>query len=197
MNIFNSKQQLDFQPRNILVEQSKPGKITIGMVTAVIVSMLIGFAGGFSYFSYSVLGVNPFITRQTTQVNSLPVSTLNSANMPKPYAAVVAFLKSDETNEIQYQVGGFDCREYALFTWIHAIAAGFECVPVVVKLDAPTSHMIVAFDTTDRGIVFIEPQEDQEVFPDTWKKWEGTTILGLYYLGMSLDPVMDSYPPYS
>ena len=183
-------------PKNLLPNPSKAGKFNSSGLSLFIIGFVLAFLAAYFYFSYSVLGINPFATQQYTQVDMLPTTRLDGGVQPRSYAEVLAFLKEDQTNEVQYGVGQFDCKEYALFTWIHALTAGIDCYPVIVMRDAPTSHMIVAFRTTDRHMIFIEPQADQEVFPATWKKWGGAKILGLYYLEANMTPVMSSYPAF-
>jgi hypothetical protein len=194
MKIKNRSNTIDFRPRNVIGEPAKPKKYWLAI--GAIFGVLVGVGAGYSFLAYSAFGVNPLAVSKSTPVNNFQESNVGTVQA-KPFDEVMAFLKTDQTNVFPYTAGIFDCKEYSLITWLHATGAGFECDPVLVKLDAPTSHMIIAFQTTDKGVVFIEPQGDLEVFPATWTKWDGYTILGLYYLDTSTTPVLNSYPPFT
>jgi hypothetical protein len=45
----------------------------------------------------------------------------------------------------------------------NAEAKGIRCAVVDIFYPDGYGHTIVAFDTTDRGLIYIEPQFDQEV----------------------------------
>ncbi|MEN8615400.1 hypothetical protein ABFB09_09060 [Dehalogenimonas sp. THU2] len=183
----------DFLPNLFYDQPSKP--ITQSVLT-LFFGLALGIFGGFAFFTYVVIGVSLWDVRTPQDVDAFSVNVGQTIES-RTYADLARFLENDKTNEAKYGVGVFDCKEYALFTWAHAIQVGFNAVPVIVKLDAPYNHMILAFETSDRGIVFVEPQSDNEVFPATWTKYFGFDIVGLYYLDMSTIPVLGKYPPLS
>lgn len=79
-----------------------------------------------------------------------------------PYQAVLDFLAEDKTDQ---SYG--NCLDKAVAINNNAIARGIWCYVVVfnyrTQMYSEWSHAIVAFDTTDRGLVYFEPATDQEV----------------------------------
>ena len=72
------------------------------------------------------------------------------------------FLRTDSTNTKSYVFESYDCTQFAHEVVRNALAKGlFACV---VEVDIENrGHMIVAFNTSERGIVYFEPQTDREV----------------------------------
>ena len=69
------------------------------------------------------------------------------------------FLAKDPTSEKPFVAGTFECRHFATEVDNNAQAAGWQCAFVLVCY-AQGQHAAVAFDTIDRGIIFVEPQTD-------------------------------------
>jgi hypothetical protein len=72
------------------------------------------------------------------------------------------FLKADDTDTLPYIVGVFDCSGFGVTlrdrAWKHGIRSAYVIVePVLGGLEA---HAFNAFETTDRGLVYVEPQDD-------------------------------------
>lgn len=78
------------------------------------------------------------------------------------YHEAVAFVASDLTNQRPYDRSSA-CVAFAKEFGSNANKAGLRCAYVVVYFPEGLSHALNAFDTTDRGLVFVEPQTD-EVF---------------------------------
>lgn len=89
-------------------------------------------------------------------------------NLRNPsFAELIDFLAADKTNEIPYSVPDFMCHHYSLTLRENANKQGLRCafvevayVPVEGGVGVNYAHAIVAFNTTDRGIIYIEPQND-------------------------------------
>lgn len=78
-----------------------------------------------------------------------------------PYEVVLDFLAEDKTDQ-----SSGNCLDKAVAINNNAIARGIWCYVVVFNYSTgiySKSHAIVAFDTTDRGIVYFEPETDQQV----------------------------------
>jgi hypothetical protein len=81
-------------------------------------------------------------------------------NLRNPtYVEVIIFLEEDKTDALPYIEDKFVCHHYAKTFKNHAFEKGYFCFYVNVYLEGGL-HTIVAFNTTDRGMVFIEPQSD-------------------------------------
>ena len=72
------------------------------------------------------------------------------------------FLEADTTNEHEYIIGEYVCYDFTADLNNAAEAAGLRAAYVRLRT-YNWAHAIVAFDTTDRGIIYIEPQSDKMV----------------------------------
>lgn len=78
------------------------------------------------------------------------------------YSQMKAFLSFDKTNENAYTTE-YTCVDFSKDVCNNAFADGYRCGFVYVKLDGPYDHAMICFNTTDHGLIFIEPQDDSEV----------------------------------
>jgi hypothetical protein len=78
------------------------------------------------------------------------------------YQEALDFISSDETDEHEYSDPDYVCWNYATDFANNAFNAGYRCGWVYLEL-AESAHAIVCFNTTDRGLVYIEPQDDSMV----------------------------------
>jgi hypothetical protein len=81
------------------------------------------------------------------------------------------FLEQDETSEQEYLENEYICVDFAADVKANAAREGLRCAYVVIEYLGLTGHAIVAFDTTDRGLVYIEPQFDWEVEPEIGQRY--------------------------
>jgi hypothetical protein len=87
------------------------------------------------------------------------------------YQEMKDFLKQDETSEHEYLRDEYICVDFAANVKANAAKEGIRCAYVVIEYLGTTGHAIVAFDTTDRGLVYIEPQYDWEVQPEIGRRY--------------------------
>lgn len=87
------------------------------------------------------------------------------------YREVKKFLADDETSKREYLEGAYTCVDFAAAVKANAAKKGIRCAYVVIEYRGGAGHTIVAFDTTDEGLVFIEPQFDWEVEPEIGKRY--------------------------
>jgi hypothetical protein len=78
------------------------------------------------------------------------------------YAEAVAFLASDRTDRNHYDDESYVCSHFSRDVCNNAEAEGLRCAFVELRY-SDAGHSIVAFDTIDRGLVYFEPQFDDEV----------------------------------
>jgi hypothetical protein len=78
------------------------------------------------------------------------------------YWEVRNFINSDKTDTKPYDEDSFNCANFAQEVNNNAENMGIRCAYVTLNLSGP-DHALVAFNTTDRGLVYFEPQEDYEV----------------------------------
>lgn len=78
------------------------------------------------------------------------------------YAQAVAFMSSDRTDRNHYDEDSYVCSHFSRDVCNNAEAQGWRCAFVELRF-SDSGHSIVAFDTIDRGLIYFEPQFDDEV----------------------------------
>lgn len=106
------------------------------------------------------------------------------------YSELMTFLYKDKTNKEEYVEDMFACGDFAREVNNNAEEQGIRCAFVVVHLRG-MDHACVAFNTTEAGIRFFEPQSDQRVdlskvdcsLPLHYNYWSDLVIIqsGYYY----------------
>jgi len=79
------------------------------------------------------------------------------------YQEMKAFLVEDTTSSTTYRKDEYVCVDFATEVNNNAVKKGIRCAIVNIFYPEGYGHTIVAFETTDRGLIFIEPQFDHEV----------------------------------
>jgi hypothetical protein len=81
----------------------------------------------------------------------------NREASPPTWQELMAFLKADTTDQKLYNVDSFACVAFAEELHNNAEAAGIEAAFVGVQFeDREVGHALNAFNTTDRGLVFVD-----------------------------------------
>jgi hypothetical protein len=97
-------------------------------------------------------------------VDLLPIAS--NAETDKVYQRITwkelaDFLVRDHTNWKTYDAKNYNCMDYAIDLVNNARAENIKSWIVGVDfISGETGHAFVAFDTSDRGVIFVEPQED-------------------------------------
>jgi hypothetical protein len=80
------------------------------------------------------------------------------------YHEMLVFLSNDLTNCLVYHDPTFVCTDFAATLSKNAYKLGWRCFSVILYFNYPSStsgaHGINAFNTTDKGLVYVEPQDD-------------------------------------
>ena len=66
------------------------------------------------------------------------------------------FLEMDDTDGRSYVVDSFDCTGFAIALRDRAAASGIRCAYVEVGFSGGAGHAFNAFETTDRGLVYVD-----------------------------------------
>jgi len=77
------------------------------------------------------------------------------------YQEMLAFIALDKTDENEYSEN-YTCFHFTADVKSHAFERGYRCGFVYIRFP-DSAHAIVCFNTTDRGLIFIEPQSDDIV----------------------------------
>ena len=78
------------------------------------------------------------------------------------YSELMRFLRQDKTDENDYVEGVYTCTNFAADLDNNAEAKGFRAAYVYIEY-RDGAHAIVAFETVDEGLKFIEPRFDKVV----------------------------------
>lgn len=108
--------------------------------------------------------------------------------MNPTYSEMYNFLQQDKTSDREW-TAEYTCRHFSTDVNNNAESQGIRCGYVWIAFeDSDTGHAIVAFETVDRGIIFIEPQSDWQVKLAVGEHYK---IAGFYYI--EGNPVVESY----
>ena len=92
------------------------------------------------------------------------LSETNICSLRNPtYQEMLDFLAHDTTNSKPYLPDQHMCVDFAAEVKNNAQAEGIRAAIVYILNSGGIGHTIVAFDTTDRGLQFVEPQYDRVV----------------------------------
>ncbi|MEM2618825.1 MAG: hypothetical protein QXR87_04440 [Candidatus Hadarchaeales archaeon] len=86
------------------------------------------------------------------------------------YSEMLDFLGRDRTDDKPYIQGVYVCYHFAAEVGRNADREGLRSAFVIVRFPDVT-HALVAFNTTDRGLIFIEPQTDEEMKVEVGKPY--------------------------
>ncbi len=85
------------------------------------------------------------------------------------------FILRDPTSRNSFVLYQYECRHFATAVNNNAEALGLRCAFVLLCFDRG-QHAVIAFETTDRGLVYIEPQTDAVIHPEVGGKFQGREI---------------------
>ncbi len=66
------------------------------------------------------------------------------------------FLEQDDTDRLTYVEGSFDCSGFAITLRDSAARCGIRCAYVEIAFAVEGGHALDAFETTDRGLVYVD-----------------------------------------
>jgi flagellar biosynthesis/type III secretory pathway protein FliH len=77
------------------------------------------------------------------------------------YEEAIAFINSDKTDENEYTTD-YVCYDFTANFNSNAFQMGYRCGFVYIEF-SDSAHAIACFNTTDSGLIYIEPQSDEIV----------------------------------
>lgn len=95
---------------------------------------------------------------------------------------VQLFISLDETDKNSFITKEYECKQFSIDLIRHARTFGFRAGYVSLQNPMGDDHAIVCFQTTDNGLVFVEPQNDYLM---TKQNLDGMLETGLYQPGPS------------
>ncbi|WGM89116.1 MAG: hypothetical protein NUK63_09405 [Candidatus Bathyarchaeum tardum] len=93
------------------------------------------------------------------------------------YQEALLFISSDLTDRNLY-TDGYVCYDFTADFNYNAEQQGYRCGFVYMTFSSG-AHAIACFETTDRGLIYIEPQTDEIVNPAVGKMYNGEIIQSL------------------
>jgi len=75
------------------------------------------------------------------------------------YQEALQFIASDQTDKNQYDENTYNCHDYTANVKNNAFEGGYRSGYVYIEFREGV-HALVAFDTVDQGMIYIEPQDD-------------------------------------
>lgn len=101
------------------------------------------------------------------------INTENENNLINVnYSTLISFIENDTTNLHEYSLS-YVCVDFALDLLHNASLQNISSGFVILSYHESQEHAITCFNTTDDGIIYIEPQNDNDITSDI-------TILGKY-----------------
>jgi hypothetical protein len=91
------------------------------------------------------------------------------------YDEAIAFIDSDRTDENEY-TDDYVCYDFTADFNANAFQMGYRCGFVYMEFH-DGAHAIACFNTTDRGLIYIEPQTDEIVVVAVGRVYIGGIIV--------------------
>jgi predicted nucleic acid-binding Zn-ribbon protein len=91
------------------------------------------------------------------------------------YAEAIAFINSDRTDENEY-TEDYVCYDFTADFNSNAFQMGYRCGFVYIEFE-DGAHAIACFNTTDEGLIYIEPQNDKIVDVAVGQSYWGDIIV--------------------
>jgi predicted RNase H-like nuclease (RuvC/YqgF family) len=91
------------------------------------------------------------------------------------YAEAIAFIHLDRTDENEY-TDDYVCYDFTADFNANAFQMGYRCGFVYIEFP-DSAHAIACFNTTDRGLIYIEPQNDKIVNIAVGRIYSGDIIV--------------------
>jgi len=115
------------------------------------------------------------LTYAESVISSVGSSSQATALKNPTFQELRDFILRDPTSRNEFILNQYECRHFATEVNNNAEAEGLRCAFVLLCYDRG-QHAVVAFDTTDRGLVYIEPQTDARIHPKVGGQYQGREI---------------------
>ncbi len=149
------------------------------LVAATLVSVAIscsGYNGHDSLYVQDIYDYKQVGYQDTTVASERVGSSSQTVELKNPtFYEVRDFILGDPTSRNKFVLNQYECRHFATDVNNNAEAEGLRCALVLLCFERG-QHAVIAFDTTDRGLVYIEPQTDAAIHPEVGGKYQGKEI---------------------
>lgn len=142
---------------HISTKRSIPYRKIIGVFLILLITFVYSnFVFAVEYADSLSISMKPKVL--SYKASGEPVKLIDNESSHDPtWNELMLFLKEDDTDRILYQKDIFDCVDFAERLHNNAEKAGIRAAYVsVVYHDLPKGHAINAFQTSDKGLTFID-----------------------------------------
>ena len=105
-----------------------------------------------------------------TQLSNLTSDSYGFGLSDPTYQQVLNFIAKDTIDANNYDLMNYNCWDFTVDTVVNALKQHIRCGLVSISYIGP-GHAIVAFNTTDAGIVYFDPQDDVRVILKTGSRF--------------------------
>lgn len=111
------------------------------------------------------------------------------------YQEMKNFIAADRTDSKPYDLNKYNCVDFSADVIANAAKQKIRCSYVTIDFTGNTGHAIVAFNTLDRGLIYIEPQHDEEVNLQLGRQYYLSVIpkAGYYYTKPNYDDTITKF----
>jgi len=111
------------------------------------------------------------------------------------YQTMRKFLASDKTDTKTYDISNYVCEDFSADVVKNALQQKIRCAFVIIHYPGSTGHAVIAFNTTDKGLIYVEPQSDDEVNMQIGKHYYQCVIAkpGYYYEKPNYDDTIEKF----
>ncbi|OGN99998.1 MAG: hypothetical protein A2Y58_04635 [Chloroflexi bacterium RBG_13_51_52] len=112
------------------------------------------------------------------------------------YQTCKTFIATDQTDKREWVEGVYEGVNFAMDVKINAIKQKIRCGYVSVRLGGGGNIVLVVFETTDRGIIYIYPPSDEEVNLQVGGHFWTQCIIpspGTYYISPSYNDIVERF----
>lgn len=102
------------------------------------------------------------------RLSALPTDIFHLHN--PTFEEAISFLTGDKTDSNEYVEDEYVCSHFARDVNNNADRQGIRCAYVDTRYPG-SAHAIIAFDTTDNGLVYFDPATDERVRPVVGKEY--------------------------
>ena len=108
----------------------------------------------------NILEVNSVLKEEITKQQKKYEELKNQKGLVNPtYSELLKFIARDATNYNDYIEGEYTCVDFANTLVKNLMKEGYFACTARVEFE-DVAHAIVVVNTTDKGLVYIEPQDD-------------------------------------
>jgi len=117
----------------------------------------------------------PSISENVSSTDNLTSANQTITLKNPTFQELKVFILRDPTSRTKFVLDKYECRHFATNVDNNAEDSGLRCAIVLLCYETG-QHAVVAFDTVDRGLVYIEPQTDAVIHPEVGGRYQGKEI---------------------